>query len=68
MYALERRVLLRAGHCLRHCWTRYVVCANRSLLERVRAGQSKPGDWRVVPSAEKTGRIDFSMDMGRPAA
>lgn len=51
MYALERKVLLKTGHCPRYCWTRYAVSANRPLLEKVRAGQPKPKSWRVVPSA-----------------
>lgn len=40
MYALERRIGLR--------WTRFAVCGNRLLLDRVRAGQPQPKDWRVV--------------------
>ena len=42
MYALERKVLLKTGHCPRYCWTRYAMSANRPLLEKVRAGQPKP--------------------------
>ena len=48
MYALERKMQLKAGHCPRYCWTRYAVSANRPLLEKVRAGQPKPKNWRVV--------------------
>lgn len=51
MYALERKVLLKTGHCPRYCWTRYAVSANRPLLEKVRAGQPKLKNWRVVPIA-----------------
>lgn len=51
MYALERKVLLKTGHCPRYCWTRYAVSANRPLLEKVRDGQLKPKNWRVVPVA-----------------
>lgn len=51
MYALERKVLLKTGHCPRYCWTRYAVSANRPLLEKVRAGQAKLKNWRVVPVA-----------------
>lgn len=45
MYALERRINRR--------WTRCAVCGNRALLDRVRAGQPRPKDWRVaaVPSS-----------------
>ena len=39
-YALERRIDRR--------WTRFAVCGNRPLLDRVRAGQPRPKDWRVV--------------------
>lgn len=55
MYALERKVLLKTGHCPRYCWMRYAVSANRPLLEKVRAGQLKPKNWRVtaVPFAVK---------------
>lgn len=48
MYALERKVLLKTGHCPRYCWMRYAVSANRPLLEKVRAGQPKPKNWRVA--------------------
>lgn len=51
MYALERKVLLKTGHCPRYCWTRYAVSANRPLLEKVRAGQRPLKNWRVVPVA-----------------
>lgn len=40
MYALEQRTGRR--------WMRCAVCGNRSLLERVRAGQPQPKNWRVV--------------------
>lgn len=40
MYALERRIGQR--------WTRCAVCGKRPLLDRVRAGQPRPKDWRVV--------------------
>ncbi len=51
MYVLERRVPLKAGRCPRYCWQRYAVSANRPLLEKVRAGQPKLKNWRVVPVA-----------------
>lgn len=54
MYALERKMLFKTGHCPRYCWTRYAVSANRSLLEKVRAGQLKPKSWRVVAVACST--------------
>lgn len=48
MYALERRVFLRTGHCPRYCWQRYAMSANQPLLDKVRQGQPKPKEWRVV--------------------
>lgn len=48
MYALERRVRLKSGQYPEHCWARYVVSANRPLMEKVRAGQPIPKNWRVV--------------------
>ncbi len=56
MYALERKILRKTGHCPRYCWARYGVSANRPLLEKVRAGQPEPKDWRVVFSAEEASR------------
>lgn len=43
MYALEQRIGRR--------WTRCAVCGNRTLLDRVRAGQPRPKDWRVVAAS-----------------
>lgn len=56
MYALERRVYLETGHCLRYCWQRYAASANRPLLEKVRAGQHCPDDWRIVPASAHSSR------------
>ena len=50
MYALERKVYLKTGRCPQYCWIRYGISANRPLLKRVRAGQPRPMDWRVVPA------------------
>lgn len=55
MYALERLVFLKTGHHLRYCWRQYAVSANRPLLEKVRAGQHHPKDWRVVFVSCSTG-------------
>lgn len=33
---------------LQPTWTRYAVCGNRTLLERVRMGQLHPEHWRVT--------------------
>lgn len=51
MYALERWVLVKTGQCSRYCWQRYAVSANRLLLDRVRRGQAKPQEWRIVSMA-----------------
>ncbi len=40
MFALERKTNRR--------WIRYAVCRKRTLLDRVRAGQPQPENWRVV--------------------
>jgi len=40
VFALERRIGRR--------WVRCAVCGNRALLDRVRAGQPRPKDWRVM--------------------
>lgn len=62
MYALERLVFLKTGRCLRYCWQQYAVSANRPLLEKVRAGQKQPEDWRVtaMPMSEK-GRFEMAV-------
>ena len=49
MYALERRVCRAGLPYPQHRWERYAVCGNRRLLERVRAGQDSPKEWRIVP-------------------
>lgn len=63
MYALERKIPLKTGCCPCDCWTRYAVSANRPLLEKVRAGQPKPKDWRViaVACAIVDGKQDFAQ-------
>ena len=63
MFALERRIGRR--------WVRCAVCGNRALLDRVRAGQPRPKDWRVaaVPLCMKDylGTSDYA-NAGQPAA
>lgn len=63
MYALERRVLLKTGHCPRYCWQRYAISANRLLLDRVRQGQPKLKEWRIVSMAFSIwdGRHNFAQ-------
>ncbi len=48
MYALMRLTRKKGGR-LRH--TLYGVCGSRRLLEKIRAGQEHPEDWRVIRSA-----------------
>ena len=63
MYALERRIGRR--------WTRFVVCGNRLLLDRVRAGQPRPKDWRVIAvplSTEDYFEPPVHVNAGQPAA
>ncbi len=54
MYALERRMSRR--------WVRCAVCGNRALLDRVRAGQPRPKDWRVVavPCQVEESTVNFA--------
>ena len=54
MYALERKMLLKTEHRPRYYWMRYAVSANCPLLEKVRAGQPKPKNWRVMAVACST--------------
>ncbi len=61
MYALERKVFLKTGHCPRYCWARYGVSANRPLLERVRDGQPSPKDWRVVTVAYSAENVSGTL-------
>ena len=63
MYALERKIQLETEPCPRYCWMRYAVSANRPLLEKVRAGQPKPKNWRVIPvaCAIEGGKQDFAQ-------
>lgn len=65
MYALERRVYLQTGHCLRYCWQRYAVSANRALLEKVRNGQLKPKTWRITPVSDM--ELTSGQDIARTA-
>lgn len=63
MYALERRIGRR--------WMRCAVCGSFPLLDRVRAGQPRPKDWRVVAvplSAEDYFELSVQANAGQPAA
>lgn len=46
MYALLRQKRDSAQRC--RGYTLYGVCGNRRLLERVRAGQEAPEQWRII--------------------
>ncbi len=46
MYALVRSTRQGANGRLRRVL--YGVCGNRRLLEKIRAGQERPEEWRVV--------------------
>lgn len=48
MYALEQLVLQRPGACSPLRWKQVAICGRRALLDKVRAGQQRPGEWRVV--------------------
>lgn len=48
MYALEyciRQEINGIFHCR---WRRYALCGSRIPLDKVRAGQQNPNDWRVM--------------------
>lgn len=63
MYALERRINRR--------WMRFAVCGNRPLLDRVRAAQPQPQDWRVIAvplSTEDYFEPPVQINAGQPAA
>ena len=47
-YWLEKRTVQGQGRSSRTVWKRYAACGSRELLERVRMGQKRPGQWRVV--------------------
>ena len=51
MYALERLVFQGTETCPMYRWKQYALCGNPGLLERVRSGQRRPEDWRVIPMA-----------------
>ena len=50
-YWLEKRIVQREGKSPRILWKRYAACGSPELLERVRMGQKRPGQWRVVENA-----------------
>ena len=49
MFALERIAFAPKGQRPRYHWRRVAVCGNPGLLQRVRQGQKRPSEWRVVP-------------------
>lgn len=44
MYALEH-LKFQGTEC---SWKQFVICGSRVPLDKVRAGQQHPNDWRVV--------------------
>ena len=58
-YALERLTAMKSADGLRYVWRRYAVCGNRNSLEKVRQGQDRPEDWRIVfaADAKKEGQV-----------
>ncbi len=48
MYALERIVFQGTEHCPQYRWKQFALCGSRAPLEKVKAGQQSPGDWRIV--------------------
>lgn len=54
MYWLEKRIAQEQERAPRTVWKRYAACGSRELLERVRMGQKRPGQWRVVLESTAT--------------
>ena len=54
MYWLEKRIAQEQGRAPHTVWKRYAACGSRELLERVRMGQKRPGQWRVVLESVRT--------------
>ena len=48
MFILEYLEFQGTERCPQHRWKQYIIGGDRSLLERIRAGQPRPEDWRVV--------------------
>lgn len=48
MYALEHRVFLGINRCPQYQWKQFAVCDSRPILDKVKANQKCPCDWRVV--------------------
>lgn len=48
MYALEQLVFQGTECCPQYRWKQFAVCGSRIPLDKVRSGQRRPDDWRVV--------------------
>lgn len=48
MYALEHLEFQGTEHCPQYRWKQFAVCDSRAPLDKVRAGQQRTTDWRVV--------------------
>lgn len=44
MYALEHLKI----QGVEYCWKQFAICGSRVPLDKVRAGQQHPNDWRVL--------------------
>lgn len=52
MFVLERLVFQGTEKCPQYLWKQILINKNKELMERVRAGQPHPENWRVSPTAE----------------
>lgn len=48
MFILERLIFQGTEKCPQYLWKQYIVGGNKALLEKIRASQRRPEDWRVV--------------------
>ena len=56
MYALEHLNFQGTERCPQYRWKQVAICDNRTPLDKVRAGQQRPADWRVkfMPGSTQT--------------
>ncbi|MDR0819287.1 MAG: hypothetical protein LBN43_06925 [Oscillospiraceae bacterium] len=57
MYILERYVFQGTEKCPQYKWKQFVMFELPEPLERVRANQRTPGDWRITKTAFDTLKI-----------
>lgn len=48
VYALEYLKFQGTECCPQYRWKQFAICGSRAPLDKVRVGQPRPADWRVV--------------------